>query len=284
MEKIVYASSLCHEKVTPWACLLRLEHAKEKGWTVLEVPPGNQPGTAGGGDYFLVDSSEVSQLRSAIDPPLLSVDATAIEGGEKIGLGSAFLLVILILGGLSLWGYFSKRYASNNDEYSPRFVASPWENPSLNSSQDGIPLMQEVYPLSARPSGMATPGVVEGSGWGVRLSEARAETLSCQPPPTPPTHQPHLTPPTPHHAPAELAPELAESVLRLLPFDPRKDIALFEYDCFKEVKRLIPDMTQEKIIYLLWAVRKSGTDEKYKLAKARYDTFLGNWKAFKTEH
>ena len=144
--------------------------------------------------------------------------------------------------------------------------------------------MREVYPLIPRSPRMVAPGVIEGSGWGARLNDARGETLAHQSPPSPPTEPTHRPPPSPHHVPSELAPELSDSVLRLLPFDPRKDVALFEYDCFKEVKRLIPDMTQAQIIYLLWAVKKSGTDEKYKFAKKRYDTFLGNWKTFKTEH
>lgn len=284
MEKIVFASSLCHERITPQACFVRLEMAREKGWTVVEVPPGATGDIPGGGEYVLVEAESIKALQESIESPQPISDLVANARDEKIGLGSAFLLVIVIVGFILAFRFYSSQTRSDVDEYEPTYYLNPWQLSDTHSSQNGIPNMQQVFPKSSQPKIDRPPGAYPQPGLGDRLNGVRAETQSYQHPLPPPTEATLKSPPTSHYRPSELAPELPNSVLRLLPFDPRGDIELFEYDCFKEVKRLIPDMNQEKTIYLLWAVRKSGTDEKYKAAKGRYDIFLENWKALKTEY
>lgn len=273
MNKTVSVLSLCHERITAEACLARLLVAQEEGWTVI-YPPAVQQETSSGIQQSIPLISNGVVVEGMTTQPHDSLNNHADSQPGSVGLGSAFLLVLLIMLGFGLAAFFRNKYRHTGESYEPRFVASPWQFEGARTAELAIRNMRPTYPDSAvvpiPPSSeswgqvpLGVDGPVSNPG-----NPGDGNPLSSHPPI--PTNSPTDSP---QHG-AEYSHQLPTPVLKLLPFDPRKGVQLFEFECFKEAKRLIPDITVENLIYLIWKVRKSGTDKKYLAARQRHDDFI----------
>lgn len=273
MKKVIPSTVICHEQLTPEACFLRIELAKEKGYLIVESVDDPR--------YL-----EYMQWEKTNPPPQTPPPAYIQSTTNEVGLGSAFTLGILIVCVIAAFRYFLNKKKESEQEYEPVYSLNPWEDDSLFPSSDSWPDMRRVYPIdqgggySQDSRGGARGGSTQtGDG-----KQAGTRTGRGTPSPHTPSHPHFTTPPTPpsHHA-VELAPALPNSILKILPFDPKEEVQLFEYESFRELFRYYPDIKRDDAILVIWSKKKGGNNPGYEAAKTRYQTFKGNMQAADNE-
>lgn len=273
MKKVIPSTIICHKDIRPEVCFIRIEMAKERGYLVVES---------------VDDPRYLEYMEWAKDNPPPQVHSSLVNKPTQgeVGLGSAFALGLVIVLIICAFRYLIYKRKQSEQEYEPVYALNPWEDERLFPDSDAWPDMQQVFPRSQRGGsphdrggGTRRTPPRAGKGGQAGIIDVRGTQHPTPPPNTPLT--PSFTPPS-HYA-LELAPALPAPVLKLLPFEPKELIQLFEYDAFKELFKYYPDMKRDDVILVIWGKKKGGNNPGYEAAKSRYSTFKGNMDAANNE-
>ena len=241
-------------------------------------------------------------IETVIEPVL---SPTAEEPVEITVNHLMAVFMLCVLGWIG-FNFFKKKYEPNPEPEQPQFL-NPWADPNSRVNYQ----MQQVYPRSQQP--LPSPYVRPEELDDEDLPNSHAsDEISMVPPsshrptrydsPGPLDTNPRPTRydspgpldtndrPTRYDFPAEkedhyeqivskMIPNLARSVGYLLPFDPAKDVEIFEYESFLQIKITAPDIKRDELIKVMWAKSK-GSSVGYTLAKNRYEKFMERRKEF----
>lgn len=239
-------------------------------------------------------------------PPVL-VDLPE-EDLPQAGMGTLFLIVLAAEVGWTMYRRHTRKQAKANDEV--RFL-DPWPDLDTSPDEDDPYEMVEVHPACQTPVSEGNPDTEWNTALSRPFARgkhaplhgpfsvngndgyepARAEHVqdTCD------TGDLHVQEKTDtkngskwpnssitiggqtfsEHSQItdEYAPQLDSSIVKMLPFDSLFEEQMFEFECFKELRRIEPDMSVENVILIMWRVRKSSTSIRYQKARERYGEF-----------
>ena len=222
------------------------------------------------------EASTIIVAESAPTQTLPDIKEPDVPSGNT--LASLFLVYVLVHGGIFAWRRWNKRSSALSMPAEPVYL-NPWvegadtddHEESLISMEVRDPHLTRTAPRTApRTNPAPTPHLYPGADEelthpidqyvenSMEGSEMEANYMS----------------PMGISIAEDYVPNLHPSVSKILPFNPMKDPDFFEFDAFKEVIRVAPDLGQVKTILVVWGVKKSGSGKPYAAAKNRYENFI----------
>ena len=215
---------------------------------------------------------------------------------QDITINHLFFLFVVVAVSYNAFNYFRGRKIQLEEEQEPNQI-TPWSDP--NSPVNGG--MVQIYPRSTtsnaqtnaysgnpfksmvRPSNASSNEASNGSiltsndGSNSSISTANGSNEIYADPSD--RHDAIVNTFEPEKAEhirgvvEDRVPNLAHSVMYLLPFDPMVPTQPFEFESFKEVKNATPDACRDTLIKVIWG-KSRGNGAGYVAAKSRYDQFL----------